>query len=165
MLRLADGAEGGGAGGCASRPRPEPTPNREQRRPQGRAERGPRGQEEVEKTLGDLLKHMEPWSTTREVKAEVRDTAGGAAPTRRASRRWSSGRACSARSREELTPEEKAELDNAVAAQQKLRERMQQLTDKMRPTRRGARGRRPGDGQELRDALDAAREGRHRPRT
>src|SRR5207248_10897941 len=34
-------------------------------------------QEEVEKTLGEMLKRMEPWSSTREVKAEARQILEG----------------------------------------------------------------------------------------
>jgi colicin import membrane protein len=115
-----------------------------------------KGQEEVEKTLNDLLTRMEPWSTTREIKGEAsrlleeqkqlqadveklnQDTGG--------------------KSKEELTPKEQAELDNLKEAQERLQERTRQLLSKMERVAREREAKDPQMARELSGALNEAKQ-------
>jgi hypothetical protein len=66
--------------------------------------------------------------------------------------------------KEKLTPEQKAQLDNAVAAQQKLQARMQELTEKLRRLSEDRKAADPSTAQELREALDQINKGNIAPR-
>ncbi len=114
-------------------------------------------QEEVEKTLGEMLKRMEPWSSTREVKGEARQILEG---QRRLEDELEAMKKQDGRgkTRDMLTPEEKAQLDNTIAAQEKLRERMRQLTDKMRRLSEERKTADPATAQEMREAAKQAEE-------
>ena len=88
-----------------------------------------RGQEEVEKTLSEVLKDLEPWSSTREIKGESRALLEEQRRLREDVKAM--GGQLGDRP-ENLTPEQKARLDSAAAAQQKLAERTQELLEKMK---------------------------------
>jgi hypothetical protein len=87
-------------------------------------------QEEVEKTLGELLARLEPWSTTREMKGEARsileeerklaaqtDKLGGELPL--------------GQKPKDLTPEQRADLERAAEGQARVAEHAGQLLNKM----------------------------------
>ncbi len=90
-----------------------------------------RRQEEVEKTLSELLERLERWSSTREVKGEARAVLEEQRRLHDEVGRMQREPDAVGKRPEELTPEQRARLDNATAAQQRLRERMQQLLQKM----------------------------------
>ena len=87
-------------------------------------------QEEVEKTLSDLLARLEPWSTTREVKGETRalleEERKLEAQAAKLSREVPAGTDPKA-----LTPEQRAELDKVGDWQERVGERLNKLLDKM----------------------------------
>jgi hypothetical protein len=93
-------------------------------------------QEEVEKTLGDLLARLEPWSTTREVKGEARailqEQRKLEAQTEKLGREIPAGRNPNAANPDEgLKAEQKAELEKASEWQSRLAEHAGQLLNKM----------------------------------
>ncbi len=114
-----------------------------------------RRQEEVEKTLGELLQRMEPWSSSREIKAEARSLQE---EQRRLLEEVETMKQQGflGKEREELKPEQKAQLDTATAAQRKLRERMSQMLDKMK---RIANDRRESDPRTAAELDQAQRQG------
>jgi hypothetical protein len=116
-----------------------------------------RRQEEVEKTLGDLLKNLESRSTTREVKNEARTLL-------EAQRRLNDEVEAMKKDnlgtdREKLTDEQKARLDNATTAQRKLGERMRELMEKMQRISEERKDIDPAAAQEMQEALEQARDG------
>ncbi len=113
-------------------------------------------QEEVEKTLGEMLKKMEPWSSTREVKGEARQLLEAQQRLEDEVEALKKQEDMLGTSRDKLTPEQKAQIDNAVAAQQKLRERMDQLTEKMRRLSEDRKAADPATAEEMREALRQA---------
>ena len=76
-----------------------------------------------------MLKDLEPWSSTREVKSEARELLENQRKLNDDIEAMS-GRV--GQKPEQLTPEQKARLDSAASAQQKLAERTQQLLEKMK---------------------------------
>jgi hypothetical protein len=93
-------------------------------------------QEEVEKTLGELLSRLEPWSTTREVKGETRailqEQRKLEAETDKLGREIPAGRNPDAAEAEDgLKPEQKADLEKAAEWQSRLAEHAGQLLNKM----------------------------------
>lgn len=87
-------------------------------------------QEEVKKTLGQLLEKLEPWSTTREVKGEARaileEERRLSGQTDKLSRDIPLGKNFA-----ELRPEQRAELERAAEWQARLAEHAGQLLNKM----------------------------------
>jgi hypothetical protein len=87
-------------------------------------------QEEVEKTLAELLARLEPWSTTREVKGEARaileEERKLASQTDKLGRELPLGQ-----DPKDLTPEQRAELERAAEAQARVAEHAGQLLNKM----------------------------------
>jgi hypothetical protein len=114
-----------------------------------------RRQEEVEKTLSEMLKRMEPWSSTREVKGEAQKILE---EQRRLEDELEAMQkdGMLGKKLEELKPEQKAQLENATAAQQKLSERMKQLTEKMRRLSEERANTDTATAQEMRDAARQA---------
>jgi hypothetical protein len=110
-----------------------------------------RHQEEVENTLGELLKLLEPWGSINEIKGDAKsilqDQRKLFQETRSLDKDGTRGK-----KPEELTPEQKALLDKAAQWQSKLAERAADLLGKM--DRIGA-DRREKDGP-LAEALKAA---------
>jgi len=116
-----------------------------------------RGQEEVEKTLGELLQRLEPWSSSREIKAESRALLDEQRRLLEEVEKMQGDLA--AKTREELTPDEKARLDTASANQQKLRDRTQELIEKMKRIAADRKESDPVMAEELERAIQQATQG------
>ncbi|MBI1917444.1 MAG: hypothetical protein HYS12_22310 [Planctomycetes bacterium] len=113
-----------------------------------------RRQEEVEKTLGDLLQNLERWSSTREVKGESRAILE---EQRRLNDEVEAMKRAGLGARlEELKPEQRARLDNVTGAQERLRERMQQLMQKMNRLAEDRKESDPETAREMREAFEQA---------
>lgn len=114
-------------------------------------------QEEVEKTLSDLLSRMEPWTSTREIKGEVRSLLQEqkklADETRALQDKGADGK-----NRDELNDAERAELNRLQEAQRKLEERTAQLLDKMHRVAQERRDKDPETARELENARQAGQE-------
>lgn len=112
-------------------------------------------QEEVEKTLNDMLSRLEPWASTQEVKGEAKALLE---EQRRLQRQTEEMQQKELRG---LKPEEQADhranLEKAQAEQQKLEERARQLLDTMD---RLAQERKEKDPQTAKELEEAARQGR-----
>jgi hypothetical protein len=89
-----------------------------------------KNQEEVSRTLSDLLKLMEPWSTTREVKGEARSLLQEQRRLQDETNKLSTQLPTGENS-ENLTPAQRGELEKASEQQSKLAERTNQLLDKL----------------------------------
>jgi hypothetical protein len=116
-----------------------------------------RGQEEVEKTLGALLKDMEPWSSTREVKAEaarlLQEQKQLRAELEEMARKDPE---MVGKKLAELTPEQRAELENHRDAQRRLQERANALLNQMKRVAEQREEKDPETARELREAADKA---------
>ncbi|MFO0842914.1 MAG: hypothetical protein U0797_11040 [Gemmataceae bacterium] len=90
-----------------------------------------RGQEEVERSLSQLLQEMEPWSSTLEVNNEasrlLQEQKELQAQLDDLAKKGTTGK-----SRDELTEAEKADLDAAKEAQSRLQERAGHLLQQMK---------------------------------
>jgi hypothetical protein len=120
-------------------------------------------QEEVEKTLNDLLtRRLEPWTSSHEIKGEanrlLEEQKRVEADLEKVAKQQEQDDA-TGKSPRELTPRQRAELDNLKDDQQKLEERTRQLLDKME--RVADQRKDKGDhetARELRDALNQAQQ-------
>jgi hypothetical protein len=119
-----------------------------------------RGQEEVERTLSDLLTRLEPWSSSQEIKGEAsrileeqKKLAGDTDAMMKRPEEFVG------KSREELSKGQQAELDAAAEAQQKLEERARQLMSKMDRVAQQRAEQDPGTAGQLRGALEEAQKG------
>src|SRR5207302_10614826 len=90
-----------------------------------------RHQEEVEKTFGELLKLLEPWSSTREVKGEAKSILQEQRKLAEQTAGLAQELPLSAE-RDRLNPAQKAELDRAEELQRNLAERAGQLLQKLK---------------------------------
>jgi hypothetical protein len=111
-----------------------------------------KGQEEVEKTLNDLLtRRLEPWTSSHEIKGEanrlLEEQKRLQADVEKLEKEDTVGK-----SPKELTPSQRAELDNLKDAQQKLEERTRQLMEKMERVAEQREEKDPETARELRDA-------------
>lgn len=110
-------------------------------------------QEEVSNTLGNLLKLMEPWSDTREMRGEARSILE---EQRRLAEETASlpkeKGIASGVPRERLSDRQKAELDRAAETQRKLAERTGQLLSKMDRVAKDKSQTEPDIAEALRDA-------------
>ena len=113
-------------------------------------------QEEVEKTLSDLLTRMEPWSSSREVKGEagriLQEQRKLQAEAAELEKKLPLGK-----TPEELTEAQRAELDNLADSQKRLEERTNQLLAKMQRMAEERKDKDPDGAHDLKDALDEAR--------
>jgi uncharacterized integral membrane protein len=121
-----------------------------------------KAQEEVEKTLDDLLtRRLEPWTSSHEIKGEANRLLEDQKRlegeiqklTQDPSKKDSIGK-----SPDKLTREQRAELEDHKEAQQKLEERTRQLLDKMDRVAKDREQKDPETARELRDALDQAQQ-------
>ncbi len=119
-----------------------------------------RGQEEVERTLTDLLTRLEPWSSSQEIKGEAsrlleaqKKLAGDVDTMMKRADEFVG------KSREDLSEQQRAELDAAREAQQKLEERARQLLNKMDRVAQQRAEKDPGTADQLRGALEEAKKG------
>jgi hypothetical protein len=117
-----------------------------------------RRQEEVEKTLTDLLQQLEHRSTTREVKGELRDIfeeqrrLGDEIDAMKREQGIQGARL------EDLEPRQRARLNDAVAAQKRLRERTEQLLQKMKRLSEQRKEKEPETAAQMRQAFEQGRQ-------
>jgi hypothetical protein len=111
-------------------------------------------QDEVEKTLSDLLTRMEPWSSSREVKGEagrlLQDQNKVEAQTEELAKKLLG------KQPNELTDEQRAKLDELIDSQKRLSERTNQLLNKMKRMAEERKDKDPDGARELKDAADRA---------
>jgi hypothetical protein len=113
-------------------------------------------QQEVERSLDALLQDLEPWSSTREVKNEASRLLQEQKEARQQLEAMQQ-KGLTGKSPDELTREEKAELDNLEDVQKRLADRTQKLLDRME---RMAGDRAEKDSQTAKELLDAQQEAR-----
>jgi hypothetical protein len=115
-------------------------------------------QQEVEKTLNDLLNRMESYSGAREVRGEagkiLQEQRKLQAQADELEKNLPLGK-----SPNELTPEQRAELENLRDSQNRLEERTQQLLAKMQRMAEERAAKDPDGARELKDAFDKAQQG------
>ena len=114
-------------------------------------------QDEVEKTLSDLLTRMEPWSSSREVKGEagrlLQDQNKVEAQTEELAKK------VLGKQPNELTDEQKAKRDELIDSQKRLAERTNQLLNKMKRMAEERKDKDPDGAHELKDVADKAIDG------
>jgi hypothetical protein len=124
-----------------------------------------KNQEEVEKTLNDLLtRRLEPWTSSHEIKSEanrlLEEQKRVEAELEKLMERDKNPKkpeeSFLGKSREELTPRQRAELDALKESQQKLEERTRQLLDKMDRVATERDEKDPETARELREAREQA---------
>jgi hypothetical protein len=116
-----------------------------------------RGQETVEDRLTALLQRLEPWSSTAEIKGEAgkilqeqKDLMAQAEEMEKKNL---------GKSLDELTPGEKADLDNLQDMQRRLQERTAELIEKMKKVAEKRAEKDPQTAQELKNAAEDAEKG------
>lgn len=112
-------------------------------------------QEEVEKTIRELLKLLEPWSSTREVKGEAQSILQEQRKLVKQTAELEQKIPLSAE-RDDLKPPEKVELEQTEESQRELAERAGQLLQKLR---RLAADRTPQDSEMAKQLGEAAGRG------
>ncbi|HTU89828.1 MAG TPA: hypothetical protein VMF69_07015 [Gemmataceae bacterium] len=117
-----------------------------------------KAQEEVEKTLNDLLtRRLEPWASSHEIKGEanrlLEEQKRLQAEVEKLQKENTTGQ-----SPDKLTQAQQAELDNLKDTQQKLEERTRQLLEKMDRVAGQREKKDPETARELRDALQEAQQ-------
>ena len=114
-------------------------------------------QEEVEKTLNDLLGRMESFSGTREVKGEagriLQDQRKLEAEAEELAKKTPPGK-----EPDQLTPEQKAALAELRDGQKRLEERTQQLLNKMQRMAEERADKDPKGAADLKDAFNKAQD-------
>ncbi|HJT78201.1 MAG TPA: hypothetical protein VJ739_13440, partial [Gemmataceae bacterium] len=88
-------------------------------------------QEEVEKTLNDLLSRLEPWTSTQEIKGEAKSILQEQRQLAKETEKLRQDPGLRDKNAEDLTDQQRAELERLQEAQQKLEQRTSQLLDKM----------------------------------
>jgi len=121
-----------------------------------------KAQEEVEKTLNDLLtRRLEPWTSSHEIKGEanrlLEEQKRLQAETEKLIEQQQKNDAAG-KPPAELTPEQRADLDNLRQAQEKIKERTRQLLEKMDRVAAQREEKDPETARELRDALKDAQQ-------
>jgi hypothetical protein len=116
-----------------------------------------RNQEEIEKTLSDLLQKMEPWTNSREIKGEagrlLQEQQKLQTTVEQLNKDIPPGK-----SPDELTDSQKADLESLSDAQKQQEVRTNQLLEKMRRVAEDRKEKDPQGSRELQDASDRARE-------
>lgn len=115
-----------------------------------------KAQEEVEKTLNDLLtRRLESWTSSHEIKGEanrlLEEQKRLQAEVEKFEKEDTAGK-----SLDDLTPAQRAELENLKEAQQKLEERTRQLLEKMDRVATERKAKDPETARELHDARTEA---------
>jgi hypothetical protein len=117
-----------------------------------------KGQEEVEKTLNDLLTRMEPWSNAHEIKGEANRLLEEQKQLQAAVEKlMEQEKGFLGKKPEELDRRQRAELEDLTEAQKRLEERTQQLLGKMERVAEQRAGKDPDLAQELRQASEQAK--------
>jgi hypothetical protein len=110
-------------------------------------------QEEINNTLGDLLRLLEPWSSTREIKGEAKSLLQEQRRLNEDTANLNADKGVPGGVRPEgLKPEQRGELERAAEAQQKLADRVGQLLSKMDRVAQERRDKDPQTADALRDA-------------
>jgi hypothetical protein len=110
-------------------------------------------QEEIERTLSELLQRMEPWTNSREIKGEAGRLLQEQQKVEAAVQELLEKKVLpQGLLRDRLTDAQRAELDALSGAQKKLEERTSQLLDKMGRVAEDRKERDPATAQELQDA-------------
>ena len=119
-----------------------------------------KGQEEVEKTLNDLLtRRLEPWTSSHEIKGEANKLLEEQRRLEAELEKMSADdQGFAGKKPDELNQRQRAELENAKEAQQKLEERTRQLLDKMDRVAKQREAKDPETARELREAWDQAQQ-------
>jgi hypothetical protein len=112
-----------------------------------------RHQEEVKKTLDELLKLLEPWSSTREVKGEAKSILQDQHDLHKQTEELAND--TRGKKLAELDSAQKAELEKTAELQNKLAERTSQLLDKLDRLAKA----RPADDPEAQAMKQAAEKG------
>jgi hypothetical protein len=117
-----------------------------------------KAQEEVEKTLNDLLaRRLEPWTSSHEIKGEanrlLEEQKRVQAAVEKLEKEDTVGK-----SRNELKPTQQAELDNLKESQEKLAERTGQLLEKMDRVAKERKAKDEETANELSEARDQAQQ-------
>lgn len=116
-------------------------------------------QEEVRNTLNDLLKLLEPWSSTQEIKGEARQVLQEQRRLAEETARLNDEKKIPpGRDRQQLTPEQNAALDRARDQQNKVAERVDQLLNQMRNVARDRQEKDPASAESLKHATEQAEE-------
>jgi hypothetical protein len=114
-------------------------------------------QEEVAKTFSELLRLLEPWSSTREVKGEAKsilqDQRQLAGLTAKLAEKTGAGEDI-----DKLDPSLKAELERAAELQNKLAERTRQLLEKMDRLAQSKQSQDPETARALKEASEKGKE-------
>ncbi len=105
--------------------------------PQKQLEEAHRDQEEVERTLSELLERLEPWSSSREIKGEAgkileEQKKLHAELEELKKEKDAQGQELLGSSPDKLTPAQQVEREELSAAQQRLAERTNKLLEKMK---------------------------------
>jgi hypothetical protein len=114
-------------------------------------------QEEVEKTLNDLLTRLEPWTSTQEIKGTAKSILQEQRQLNKDTETLAQ-KDLQGKNPDELTPEQKAELDRLKEAQQKLKQRTDQLLEKMNRVADDREKKDPETAKELRNAVQQAQQ-------
>jgi hypothetical protein len=112
-------------------------------------------QEEVERTLNDLLNRLEPWSSSREIRGEAGKLLQDQKELQ-ARLQELENQGLRDKTPDKLTPQERADLNALKEAQQKLEERAAELMDKMKRVADQREEKDPETAQELRQAQKQA---------
>jgi hypothetical protein len=126
--------------------------------PQKQLAEARRDQEEVERTLSDLLDRLEPWSSSREIKGEagkiLEEQKKRLAELEELEKQGFLGKDPV----KDLTENERLELGNQVDAQQRLAERTNKLLEKMKRVAADRADKDPETAQAIEAALQKAEE-------
>ena len=118
-----------------------------------------KAQEEVEKTLNDLLtRRLEPWTSSHEIKGEANRLLEEQKRLQAEVEKLAEQQGLNGKPLAELTKEQQADLDNVKQAQQKLEERTRQLLEKMDRVAAEREEKDPETARELRDAFKDAQQ-------
>lgn len=135
----------------------EPQQQQQTQQPQQPLTEARKHQEEVDKTLRDLLKLMEPWSSTREIKGEARSILQEQRKlgddTKKLAEQVPVGE-----NPQNLTPSQRSELERAADQQNKLSERTGQLLDKLERLAQERKAQEQESAQALEDAAKRGKE-------
>lgn len=115
-----------------------------------------RGQEEVERSLSQLLQELEPWSSTLEVNSEAGRILQQQKELQAQLEELKAN--LKDKNREQLTENEKAELDAAQEAQKRLQERTANLLNQMKKLADSREKSDPETAGDLRKAAESAEE-------
>jgi hypothetical protein len=111
-------------------------------------------QEEVTKTLNDLLARLEPSSVVAEIRGEARDLLDAQRELEARVKKMAEKKDTDGKKPEELTLEQREELKAMRDAQQELEDRTRRLMERMKEEAKGREKTEPELAQKLKDAAD-----------